>query len=79
MTQKSKKPNAIAGVWPSKKINRAWARSACAEMHSSDRSQAYVEKLLSHPAMIEGEQDPLNEKVRDKSYDIEIENMGLIV
>jgi hypothetical protein len=48
-------------------------------MHSSDRSQAYVEKLLSHPAMIEGEQDPLNEKVRDKSYDIEIENMGLIV
>ena len=29
--------------------------------------------------MIEGEQDALNEKVRDNSYDIEIENMGLIV
>jgi glutathione S-transferase len=141
-------------VWPSEKINRAWARSACAEMHSSffalrnecsmsvgvrvrlhemsvalksdiarveslwadgfdrfkgawlagnqftavdaffgpvvfrfrtygilltDRSQAYVEKLLSHPAMIAWEQDALNETVRDKSHDIEIENMGLIV
>jgi glutathione S-transferase len=141
-------------VWPSEKINRGWARSACAEMHSSffalrnecsmsvgvrvrlhemsvalksdiarieslwtdgfdrfkgawlagdqftavdaffgpvafrfrtygilltDRSQAYVEKLLSHPAMIEWEQDALNETVRDKSHDIEIENMGLIV
>lgn len=143
-----------AEVWPSEKINRAWARSACAEMHSSffalrnecsmsvgvrvrlheksvalksdiarieslwddgfdrfkgawlagdqftavdaffgpvafrfrtygillnDRSQAYVEKLLSHPAMIEWEQDALNETVRDKSHDIEIEHMGLIV
>jgi glutathione S-transferase len=45
----------------------------------TDRSQAYVEKLLSHPAMIEWEQDALNETVRDKSHDIEIENMGLIV
>ena len=78
-THKSKKTSANAGVWPSEKINRAWARSACAEMHASDRSQAYVEKLLSHPAMIEGEQDALNEKVRDNSYDIEIENMGLII
>jgi glutathione S-transferase len=45
----------------------------------SDRSQAYVERLLSHPAMIEWEQDALNETVRDKSHDIEIENKGLIV
>lgn len=141
-------------VWPSEKINRAWTRSACAEMHSSffalrnecsmsvgvhvrlhemsvalksdiarieslwadgfdrfkgawlagdqftavdaffgpvafrfrtygillnDRSQAYVEKLLSHPAMIEWEQDALNETVRDESHDVEIESMGLIV
>lgn len=141
-------------VWPSEKVNRAWARSACAEMHSSfsalrnecsmsvgvrvrlhemsaalksdiarieslwadgfdrfngawlagddftaadaffgpvafrfrtygilltDRSQAYVEKLLNHPAMIEWEQAALNETVRDQSHDIEIENMGLIV
>lgn len=141
-------------VWPSEKINRAWARSACAEMHSSffalrnecsmsvgvrvrlhemsvalksdiarieslwadgfdrfkgvwlagnqftavdaffgpvafrfrtygilltDRSQAYVEKLLNHPAMIEWEQDAINETVRDKSHDVEIENQGLIV
>jgi len=141
-------------VWPSEKINRAWARSACAEMHSSfsalrnecsmsvgvrvrlhemsaalksdiarieslwadgfdrfngvwlagdhftaadaffgpvafrfrtygilltDLSQAYVEKLLNHPAMIEWEQAALNETVRDQSHDIEIENMGLIV
>lgn len=141
-------------VWPSEKVNRAWARSACAEMHSSffalrnecsmsvgvrvhlhemsaalksdiarieslwadgfnrfngtwlagdrftavdaffgpvafrfrtygilltDRSQAYVEQLLSHPAMIEWEQDALNETVRDQSHDIEIENMGFIV
>ena len=29
--------------------------------------------------MIEWEQDALNETVRDKSHDIEIENMGLIV
>ena len=141
-------------VWPSEKFNRAWARSACAEMHSSfsalrnicamsvgvrvhlheisdalksdiarieslwadgfdrfqgvwlagnqftavdaffgpvafrfrtygillnDRSQTYVERLLSHPAMIEWEQDALNETVRDISHDIEIERMGLIV
>lgn len=141
-------------VWPSEKVNRAWARSACAEMHSSfsalrnecsmsvgvrvrihemsaalksdiarieslwadgfdrfngvwlagdhftaadaffgpvafrfrtygilltDRSQAYVKKLLNHPAMIEWEQAALNETVRDQSHDIEIENMGLIV
>ena len=141
-------------VWPSEKVNRAWARSACAEMHSSffalrnecsmsvgvrvhlhemsaalksdiarieslwadgfnrfngtwlagdrftavdaffgpvafrfrtygilltDRSQGYVEQLLSHPAMLEWEQDALNETVRDQSHDIEIENMGFIV
>jgi glutathione S-transferase len=141
-------------VWPSEKINRAWARSACAEMHSSffalrnecsmsvgvrvrlhqmstalhsdiarieslwadgfdrfegiwlagdqfsavdaffgpvafrfrtygillgDRSQAYVERLLSHPAMIEWERDALNETVRDESHDMEIERMGLII
>ncbi len=29
--------------------------------------------------MIEWEQDALNETVRDKSHDIEIEDMGLIV
>ncbi len=141
-------------VWPTEKINRAWARSACAEMHSSffalrnecsmsvgvrvrlhqmstalhsdiarieslwadgfdrfegiwlagdqfsavdaffgpvafrfrtygillgDRSQAYVERLLSHPAMIEWERDALNETVRDESHDMEIERMGLII
>lgn len=141
-------------VWPSERINRAWARSACADMHSgffalrnecpmsvgirvrlhqishalqsdidrmerlwadgfdrfdgtwltgdtftaadaffgpvafrfrtygillTERSQAYVEKLLSHPAMIQWEQDALNETVRDKSHDIEIEHMGLII
>jgi glutathione S-transferase len=141
-------------VWPAEKINRAWARSACAEMHSGfyalrnecsmsvgvrvrlhamsgalnadiarieslwadgfdrfqgawlagnqftavdaffapvafrfrtygillgDRSQAYVERLLSHPAMIEWERDALKETVRDKSHDVEIERMGLIV
>jgi hypothetical protein len=48
-------------------------------MHSFDCSQAYVEKLLSHPKMIEREQDALNETVRDKSHDIEVESMGLIV
>lgn len=142
------------GVWPLEKINRAWARSACAEMHSGffalrnecsmsvgvrvrlhamsdalnadiarieslwtdgfdrfqgvwlagdqftavdaffgpvafrlrtygillgDRSQAYVERLLSHPAMVEWEKDALNETVRDKSHDVEIERLGLIV
>lgn len=78
--QKQKKPaRTQGGVWPSEKINRAWARSACAEMHSFDCSQAYVEKLLSHSALIEWEQDALNETVRDKSNDIEIESMGLIV
>ena len=141
-------------MWPSEKINRAWARSACAEMHSSffalrnecsmsvgvrvrlhemsdalksdiarieslwtdgferfqgvwlagdqftavdaffgpvafrlrtygillgDRSQAYVERLLSHPAMREWERDALNESVRDLSHDVEIERMGVIV
>jgi glutathione S-transferase len=141
-------------VWPSEKINRAWARSACAEMHSGffalrnecsmsvgvrvrlhemgdalksdiarieslwadgfdrfqgvwlagnqftavdaffgpvafrfrtygivlgDRSQAYVERLLSHPAMREWERDALNEAVRDKSHDVGIERLGLIV
>jgi len=141
-------------VWPSEKINRAWARSACAEMHSGffalrnecsmsvgvrvrlhamsdalksdiarieslwadgfdrfqgvwlagdqftavdaffgpvafrlrtygillgDRSQAYVERLLSHPAMREWERDALNESVRDLSHDVEIERMGVIV
>jgi glutathione S-transferase len=141
-------------VWPSEKINRAWARSACAEMHSSffalrnecsmsvgvrvrlhqmsaalnsdiarieslwadgfdrfegawlagdqfsavdaffgpvafrfrtygillgDHSQAYVERLLSHPAMIEWERDALNETVRDESHDMEIERMGLMI
>jgi glutathione S-transferase len=45
----------------------------------SDRSQAYVERLLSHPAMIEWEQGALNETVRDKSHDIEIEHMGVII
>ena len=77
--RKSKNPCVKAEVWPSEKINRAWARSACEELQSSDRSQAYVEKLLSHSAMIEWEQDALNETVRDKSHDIEIEDMGLIV
>lgn len=141
-------------VWPTEKINRAWARSACAEMHSGffalrndcsmsvgvrvrlhelscalkadiarieslwtdgfdrfqgvwlagnqftavdaffgpvafrfrtygillgDRSQAYVERLLSHPAMMEWERDVLNETVRDQSHDVEIERMGLII
>ena len=141
-------------VWPSEKINRAWARSACAEMHSNffalrnecsmsvgvrvllhemsvalksdiarieslwadgfdrfkgawlageqftavdaffapvafrfrtygivltDRSQAYVDKLLNHPAMLEWEQDALSETVRDQSHEIEIEKMGLIL
>jgi len=141
-------------VWPSERINRAWARSACAEMHSGfsalrndcsmsvgvrvrlhemsdalnadiarieslwmdgfdrfsgvwlagdqftavdaffgpvafrfrtygillgDRSQAYVERLLSHPAMREWERDALNESVRDLSHDVEIERMGVIV
>lgn len=141
-------------VWPSEKINRAWARSACAEMHSGffalrnecsmsvgvrvrlhersdalkvdlgrieslwmdgldrfqglwlagdqftavdaffgpvafrlrtygvllgDRSQAYVKRLLSHPAMLEWEQGALNETVRDKAHDVGIERMGLIV
>jgi glutathione S-transferase len=139
-------------VWPSEKINRAWARSACAEMHSGffslrnecsmsvgvrvrlhemsgalnadiarieslwrdgfdrfngvwlagnqftavdaffgpvafrfrtygillgDRSQAYVERLLTHPAMIEWERGALNETVRDQSHDVGIERMGL--
>jgi glutathione S-transferase len=45
----------------------------------TDRSQTYVEKLLSHPAMIEWEKDALSETVRDKSHDIEIKNMSLIV
>jgi glutathione S-transferase len=141
-------------VWPSEKLNRAWARSACAEMHSgffalrkecsmsvgirvrlhemsralhsdiarverlwsdgfdrfhgtwlagdqftatdaffgpvafrfrtygislSDRLQAYVERLLSHPAMIEWERDALHETMRDESHDLEIERMGLII
>lgn len=141
-------------VWPSEKINRAWARSACAEMHSGffalrnecpmsvgvrvrlhatsdalnadigrieslwadgfdrfqgvwlagnqftavdaffgpvafrfrtygillgDRSKAYLERLLSHPAMMEWEKDALNETLGDKSHDEEIERMGLIV
>jgi glutathione S-transferase len=143
-----------SAVWPSEKINRAWARSACAEMHSGffalrnecsmsvgvrvrlhelsralksdiarierlwtdgldrfqgvwlagdqftavdaffgpvafrfrtygillgDRSQAYVERLLSHTAMIEWEKDALNETVRDKSHDDEIARMGSII
>jgi glutathione S-transferase len=141
-------------VWPSDKINRAWARSACAEMHSgffalrnecsmsvgvrvrlhemSDalkadiarieslwtdglerfqgvwlagdqftavdaffgpvafrfrtygillgaRAQAYVERLLTHPSMIEWERNALNEAVRDKSHDVGIESMGMIL
>jgi glutathione S-transferase len=44
-----------------------------------DHSQAYVERLLSHPAMIEWERDALNETVRDESHDMEIERMGLMI
>ncbi len=141
-------------VWPLEKVNRAWARSACAEMHSGfftlrnecsmsvgvrvrlhelsralksdiarieslwtdgldrfqgvwlagdqftavdaffgpvafrfrtygivlgERSQAYAERLLSHPTMMAWEQGALNETVRDKSHDVGIERMGLII
>lgn len=141
-------------VWPSEKQSRAWARSACAEMHSgffalrrecsmsvglrvrlheisralrsdiermeqlwadgldrfhgpwlagarftavdaflgpvafrfrtygvelSERSQAYVDRLLSHPAMLEWERDALNETIRDDSHDLEIERMGAVI
>lgn len=141
-------------VWPSEKLNRAWARSACAEMHSSfltlrndcsmsvgmrvrlhgvsnalqrdidrveslwtdgmdrfkgtwltgdqftavdaffgpvafrfqtygiklsDRSQTYIERLLTHPAMIAWEQDALKETMRDKSHEMDIERAGIIL
>ena len=45
----------------------------------TDRSQEYVDKLLNHPAMLEWEQDALNETMRDQSHEIEIEQRGLIV
>lgn len=141
-------------VWPEKKKNRAWARSACAEMHSgflalrktcsmnvgvrvqlheigdalradidrmeklwedgfvrfngpwlagesfsaadaffgpvafrfrtygiplNQRSQAYVNKLLGHPAMMQWESEALQESKRDRSHDIEIEKFGVVV
>lgn len=142
------------GVWPSEKRCRAWARSACAEMHSgfsslrkecsmsvgirvrlhqisralrsdiarmeqlwadgldrfhgpwlagarftavdaffgpvafrfrtygvelSERSQAYVDRLLSHPTMLEWERDALNETTRDDAHDAEIERVGAVI
>lgn len=141
-------------VWPTEKNNRAWARSACAEMHSgfftlrnvcamsvgirvrlhevsqalrSDiarienlwaegfarfkgpwlagesftaadaffapvafrfqtygiplqpSSQAYVERLLRHPAMIEWAQAAIQETKRDKAHDEEIERVGIVL
>lgn len=142
------------GVWPIEKNHRAWARSACAEMHSGfsalrnecsmsvgvrvrlhgvshalkadiarienlwadgfarhngswlagDKftaadaffgpvafrfqtygiqlkppSQAYVERLLAHPAMLQWEQAALLETRRDQAHDLDIERAGIIV
>jgi glutathione S-transferase len=44
-----------------------------------DRTQAYAERLLSHPSMVEWERDALNETVRDQSHDVGIERMGMVV
>lgn len=141
-------------VWPTEKNNRAWARSACAEMHSGfftlrnvcamsvgirvrlhevsqalrsdiarienlwaegfDRfkgpwlagekftaadaffgpvafrfqtyviplqpsSQAYVERLLNHPAMIQWAHAAILETKRDKAHDEEIERVGIVL
>jgi len=142
------------GVWPSAKPIRAWARSACAEMHSgfntlrkdcsmnvgvrvqlrrisdalksdiarmenlwadgldrfhgpwlagsqfsavdaffapvafrfrtygislNDRSQAYVDRLLSHSALMQWEREAICETSRDKAHDQEIDRVGVIV
>lgn len=45
----------------------------------SERSQAYVDRLLSHPAMMEWERDALNETIRDDSHDSEIERVGVVI
>ena len=141
-------------VWPLDKAQRAWARSACAEMHAGfsalrkecsmsvgvrvrlhqmssalkadiarmeslwaeglerfhgpwlagdqftaadaffgpvafrfrtygitlqDRSQAYVDQLLGHPAMMQWEREALQETKRDEAHDLEIERAGTIV
>ena len=140
-------------VWPSDKTSRAWARSACAEMHSSfqalrnecsmsvgvrvrlhnkssallsdiarieqlwadglerfhgpwlagdkftavdaffgpvafrfrtyditlnKQSQDYVERLLTHPAMLQWEQDALSETQRDEAHDLDVQVVGTI-
>lgn len=45
----------------------------------SERSQAYVDRLLSHPTMLEWERDALNETTRDDAHDAEIERVGAVI